>query len=128
MPEFFYVIPEQRTDMATIPERLRNFGPAWAADLNGGKIIPFQICGEAANEIERLQREIEVLGDACSRRNERIDRLTTENQTLKAQLLMHRCLSDNESGTVKDCITEKRCGCCNGLLIASVFEQILGQK
>jgi hypothetical protein len=35
------------------------------------------------NEIERLQREIEVLGDACRRRNERVDRLTAENKALR---------------------------------------------
>jgi uncharacterized protein (UPF0335 family) len=38
---------------------------------------------KAKAEIDRLQREIEVLGDACRRRNERVDRLTAENQKLK---------------------------------------------
>jgi hypothetical protein len=45
-----------------IVERLRQFGPRWAADLNDGKIIPFQVCGEAAIEIERLRAALEVCG------------------------------------------------------------------
>lgn len=42
---------------------------------------------------------------------------------LRDQLLMHRCLSDCASGTVRECVDSGRCGCCNGLLLADAKEK-----
>ena len=41
--------------MTDIVERLRNFGPDWTRQHNRGKPIPYEICTDAASEIERLR-------------------------------------------------------------------------
>ena len=40
-----------------IIERLRSFGPDWSKRYNKGNKIPYEICVEAADEIERLRKE-----------------------------------------------------------------------
>lgn len=37
-----------------VVERLRQFGPEWSKKF-GGHIIPYEVCVQAADEIERLR-------------------------------------------------------------------------
>lgn len=48
-----------------IVERLRSFGPDWSKKHNDGKTIPYEICVDAAKEIERL-REIVKAGNSAA--------------------------------------------------------------
>jgi hypothetical protein len=45
--------------MGDIVERLRELGPDWSVKYsNDGNVIPFAVCAEAADEIERLRDEL----------------------------------------------------------------------
>jgi hypothetical protein len=46
-----------------------------------------------------------------------MDHAADEIERLRAALLMHRCLSDAASGTVKQCIEAELCGCSNAPLM-----------
>lgn len=48
--------------MADIAERLRSFGPDWTVRQTGS-VVPYEVCVEAADEIERLRAALQELDD-----------------------------------------------------------------
>jgi hypothetical protein len=67
--------------MTDIKERLRGFGPDWTT-RHAGHMIPYQVCAEAADEIEWLQEDKRLQAEDIMTLGQQVGKLETEIERL----------------------------------------------